>query len=124
MRKLKLPGRDATRPRLEEHDIEAIEEIGLGNMEDYVEKMVDINLKDPESGNIPGAGNPVYKAMHACNTSSRAELSMAHKIPSNRELNNSQIESVTNLLTRWIVREYNFYQREMERKQKNLSEFR
>jgi hypothetical protein len=61
--------------------------------------------------------------MHACRVSSRKELSRAHRIPAGRPLKDREMESVVNLLTRWIVREYNFYLEE-EDQQKNLNEFR
>lgn len=126
MRKLKLPGRDQTRPRLTEEDIRLIEEQGIPEIKDQTRRIVENKLKeqpDNDGHQTPSAGNPVYKAMHACNTSSRKELSRAHRMPAGPELSEQQIESVLNLLTRWIVREYNFYKEERKQQQKNLGEF-
>ncbi|MFB6192936.1 MAG: DUF4186 family protein [Candidatus Nanohaloarchaea archaeon] len=126
MRKLKLPGRDKTRPRLTEHDIRLIEEQGIHEIKDQAQKIVNKKLReqpDNDGQQTPSAGNPVYKAMHACNVASRKELSRSHKIPAGKELTDRQVEAVVNLLTRWIVREYNFYKEEKREQQKNLGEF-
>jgi len=126
MRKLKLPGRDQTRPRLTEEDIRLIEEQGIPEVKRQARRIVENKLKtqpDNDGQQTPSAGNPVYKAMHACNVSSRKELSRAHRMPAGRELDGRQIEAIVNLLTRWIVREYNFYKEERKEQQKNLGEF-
>lgn len=126
MRKLKLPGRDQTRPRLTEEDIRLIEEQGVSEIKDQARRIVENKLReqpDNDGQQTPSAGNPVYKAMHACNVSSRKELSRAHRMPAGRELDDRQIKAVVNLLTRWIVREYNFYKEERKEQQKNLGEF-
>jgi len=126
MRKLKLPGRDQTRPRLTEEDIRLIEEQGVSEIKDQARRIVENKLReqpDNDGQQTPSAGNPVYKAMHACNVSSRKELSRAHRMPAGRELDDRQIKALVNLLTRWIVREYNFYKEERKEQQKNLGEF-
>ncbi len=126
MRRLKLPGRDATRPRLDENDIHLIREIGIGAIRNQARKIVEEKLmKQPENdgAQTPVGGNPVYKAMHACNAASREELSLSHSIPENKELTNQQVDSIVDLLSRWVAREYNFYMEEKEERQKNLSEF-
>ncbi|PSG99109.1 MAG: hypothetical protein BRC29_03205 [Nanohaloarchaea archaeon SW_7_43_1] len=124
MRKLKLPGRDRTRPRLDENDIRLIKEQGIEKVKHDAERIVERKLEEPESDPmIPTAGNPVYKAMHACNATSREQLFMSHRIQPEKELTDAQIESVKNLLTRWIVREYNFYREEEREKQIKLRDF-
>jgi len=126
MRRLELPGRGEDMPRLEDRDIALIRKEGIPGMKEMIASVVNTKLKrQPENDGkqTPKAGNPVYKAMHACRTSSRKELSRAHRIPAGRPLKDREIESVVNLLTRWIVREYNFYLEE-EDQQKNLNEFR
>jgi len=126
MRKLKLPGRDTTRPRLDEKDIRLIEELGLESLKDQARHIVETKLREqPENdGNqTPSAGNPVYKAMHACNADSRKNLSKAHRVPAGKRLTDSQIDSVVNLLIRWIVREHNFFIQEKEERQRTLSHF-
>ncbi len=126
MRKLKLPGRDETRPRLNEKDIRLIEELGIKKLKKQARLIAEKKLREqPENdgSQTPGAGNPVYKAMHACHVDSRKNLSRAHKIPAGKELTDSQIESVVNLIVRWIVREHNFYLQEKEERQKKISEF-
>ena len=126
MRKLKLPGREKDKPRLSEEDIQLFEKLGIEHLKNQASRIVESKLKNqPENDGFqtPSAGNPIYKAMHACNVASRKELSLANKIPAGRELNENQLDSIANLLIRWIVREYNFYQEERKNKQKNLSEF-
>ena len=126
MRRLELPGRGENMPRLEDRDIALIRKEGIPGMKEMIASVVKNKLKrQPENDGkqTPKAGNPVYKAMHACRVSSRKELSRAHRIPAGKELTEKQIESVVNLLTRWVVREYNFYLEE-EDQQKNLNEFR
>ncbi|MFQ3307992.1 MAG: hypothetical protein ACI977_000207 [Candidatus Nanohaloarchaea archaeon] len=124
MRKLKLPGRDQTRPRLSEDDVELIQSLGINNIREQARGMVERYLKRPQSDKkVPTAGNPVYKAMHACNCSSRRELSRAHKIPASGQLSKRDKESIVNLLTRWIAREYNFFKEEKEVQQGELGDF-
>jgi exodeoxyribonuclease V alpha subunit len=124
MRKLKLPGRDATKPRLNEHDMMLIEKRGISGVKKDARHMVESKLKEEvedDRPRVPPRGNPVYKAMHACNAESRKKLSLAHRIPAGKDLTDSQIDSIVNMLTRWIAREYNFYKE--ERKQQNLHDF-
>lgn len=125
MRRLELPGRGRDMPRLNDQDIGLIREIGVPEMKEQIKEIVELKLREqPENDGIqtPNAGNPVYKAMHACRCSSRKELSRAHRIPAGNEMEDKQVESVVNLLTRWVVREYNFYLEE-KASQKNLREF-
>ena len=125
MRRLELPGRGEKMPRLEDRDIALIRKEGVPGMKEMIRDIVKSKLKkQPENDGkqTPKAGNPVYKAMHACRCSSRKELSRAHRIPAGRPLKDNEISSVVNLLTRWIVREYNFYLEE-EDQQKNLGQF-
>lgn len=126
MRKLKLPGRDETKPRLNDQDVALIREIGIQGVKEQAREIVEEKLQEPRQDDrefIPRAGNPVYKAMHACRASSRKELSRAHRIPREKKLSERDIESVVNLLTRWIAREYNFYQDEAPTSQRNIKEF-
>lgn len=126
MRRLKLPGRDVSRPRLDENDIELIQQIGIDGIRDQAERIVEKKLRRQpgnDGSQTPLGGNPVYKAMHACNVASRGELSRSHSIPAGKELSDSQVESIVNLVTRWVAREYNFYREEQQQQQKNLGEF-
>ena len=126
MRKLKLPGRSGDMPRLNETDIKLIRKQGIKKVKKQARDIVEQKLKhQPENdGNqTPYAGNPVYKAMHACRCSSRRELSRSHRIPAGKELSEKQIDSVVNLLARWMAREYNFYMEEAPAEQKRLAEF-
>lgn len=126
MRKLKLPGREGDQPRLTEQDVELIAEAGIDQIKEQARNIVEKKLReqpDNDGNQTPKAGNPVYKAMHACRASSRKELSQGHKIPAGKELTDNQIDSIVNMLMRWIVREHNFYIEERREKQKNLSYF-
>ncbi|WP_414837309.1 DUF4186 family protein [Candidatus Nanosalina sp. VS9-1] len=125
MRKLKLPGRTKEMPRLNDTDYRLVQEQGIQEIKDQARKIVRNKLEEqPDNDGVqtPKAGNPIYKAMHACRCSSRRELSRAHRIPAGRKLSESEIEAVVNLLTRWIAREYNFFTEE-EQMQKSLGEF-
>lgn len=124
MRKLKLPGRDITKPRLDENDMELIRKRGISGVRTDARHMVERKLEeqmDSEKVVVPPRGNPIYKAMHACNAESRKKLSRAHRIPAGKELTEGQVDSIVNMLVRWIAREYNFYKE--ERKQQNLQDF-
>ncbi len=126
MRKLKLPGRDKSMPRLNDQDVELIRELGIKEVKNQAREMVIEKLQEPwkeDREKVPKAGNPVYKAMHACRCSSRKKLSMAHKIPKEKVLSEKDIDSVVNLLTRWIAREYNFFKKESPTNQKRIEEF-
>ncbi|MFT4892877.1 MAG: hypothetical protein ACI8Z7_000665 [Candidatus Nanohaloarchaea archaeon] len=124
MRKLKLPGRDKTRPRLDQQDIKLIRKQGIDQVKRNAERLVGQKFKESEADpKIPTAGNPVYKAMHACNCTSRDQIFMSHRIRPEKELTEAQIESLTDLLIRWIVREHNFYREEEKEKQIKLGDF-
>lgn len=126
MRKLKLPGRDRTGPRLSEQDIQLVQRLGIPEIKQQAREIIEEKLKqqpDNDGRQTPRAGHPVYKAMHACNAESRQSLSLSHKIPAGKELEDMYIEAVTNLVMRWIVREYNFYMEEKEKQQKSLAEY-
>jgi hypothetical protein len=128
MRKLKLPGRTRNMPRLDQEDYRLIQDQGIQKIKKQVESMIEKKLREKPGNDgkqTPSRGNPVYKAMHACKCSSRRELKRAHRIPSDRELKDKEIKAVKNLLTRWIVREYNFFkeQRSQEVEQRKLEQF-
>ncbi len=126
MRRLELPGRGEDMPRLEDRDVALIRKEGIPAIKEMIESIVRNKLEvQPENDGVqtPRAGNPIYKAMHACRCSSRKELSRAHRIPAGKKLSEKEVESAVNLLTRWVVREYNFYLEE-EDQQKNLKEFK
>lgn len=125
MKRLKLPDRDSSRPRLDRKDVKLVQELGLDGIRGQARDMVEEKLKEqPENdgSQTPLKGNPVYKAMHACNASSRQELSRAHRIPAGKDLTGYQIDAIVDMLTRWIAREYNFYHEE-KKEQRQLGEF-
>ena len=124
MRKLKLPGRDVAKPRLDEHDMALIRKRGISGVKHDARDMVEAKLREmheKEGPRVPPRGNPIYKAMHACNAESRKKLSRAHRIPAGKDLSDGQVDSVVNMLTRWVAREYNFYKE--EEKQQNLHSY-
>lgn len=123
MRKLKLPGRDVSRPRLDRNDVALIQELGMKEIKQQARDIVEEKLEEPPGSSVPAAGNPVYKAMHACNASSREQLEMSHRIPADKELNEADVRAVVDMLVRWVAREYNFFLEEKGRKQRNLGEF-
>lgn len=126
MRKLELSGRSESGPKLGDEDVQLIKEAGVQSVKDQSLKIVEDKLQEqPENDGkqTPRAGNPVYKAMHACGCASRIDLSRNHRIPAGGKMSENQVKAVVNLLVRWIVREYNFYLEEKRAQQKNLGEF-
>jgi hypothetical protein len=126
MRRLELPGRSTDGLKLGDQDVQVVREIGVDGVKQQAKRIVENKLKeqpDNDGSQTPRAGNPVYKAMHACGCSSRKELSRTHRIPAGGEMTDRQVEAVVNLLVRWIVREYNFYLEEKRARQKGLGEF-
>jgi hypothetical protein len=124
MRKLRLPDRTGEMPKLNHTDIQLINDLGMDKIQDQAKKIVSGKLTKPKADpKIPAAGNPVYKGMHACRATSRKELKIAHGIPAEKELSNTNLESVVNLLARWIAREYNFYKEESEMKQTDIRKY-
>ena len=127
LRKLSLPDRDSSKPVLSERDILLINNIGVEGVREQAREILEDKLKvQPENDGVqtPRAGNPVYKAMHACNCESRKSLSRSHRIPAGRLLRDKELEAVVNLVVRWIVREYNFYMDERSERQKSLQDYR
>ena len=126
MRKLQLPGRSPEGPKLDDQDFILIEENGVATVKDMAREIVEAKLReqpDNDGSQTPYAGNPIYKAMHACKCSSRKEISRAHRIPAGRDLRNHEVDIIVNLLTRWIVREYNFFKEEERVQQSNLGKY-
>lgn len=126
MRKLQLPGRKKDSARLDEQDIELVREVGIKGLKQQAREIVEQKLREqPDNDGVqtPVAGNPIYKAMHACRCDSRKGLSKAYRIPAGKRLNDKEVDAVVNLLTRWIVREHNFFRQEKQKKQQRLSEY-
>ena len=126
MRKLQLPGRTPEGPKLGDDDFKIIDEVGVPGIKKQAEQIIKDKLRtqlENDGKQTPKAGNPVYKAMHACKCSSRKQLSRAHRIPAGRDLTDNEIKSIVNLVTRWIVREYNFFIEERKAQQKNLKDY-
>lgn len=124
MRKLRLPDRTGEMPKLNHTDIRLIDDLGMDKIQDQAKKIVSGKLTKPKADpKIPAAGNPVYKGMYACRATSRKELKIAHGIPAEKELSDTNLESVVNLLSRWIAREYNFYKEESEMKQTDIRKY-
>lgn len=116
VRKLKLPERRKTEVRLDQNDIQLIQRKGLDGVKSQVEKVIDRKLA--EGSEVPPRGNPVYKAMKACGADSLEQLRKTHGVGTSGELTDSEKEAVANLLTRWIVREFNYYREEMSDQRK------
>jgi hypothetical protein len=124
MRKLRLPDRTGEMPKLGHQDIKLINDLGMDNIQHQAKEIVSEKLTEAQADpKMPAAGNPVYKGMHACRATSRNELKIAHGIPAEKKLSDTNLESVVNLLSRWIAREYNFYKKESDMKQTNINSF-
>jgi hypothetical protein len=121
MRKLQLPGRSEEMPRLDENDIEIVNQQGIEGLRDQISMFIDRFLC--EGSEVPRRGNPVFKAMHACGVTDRKELERIHGVPRDVKMSQKRRSAVRNLLLRWIVREANFYRDERETVQANLQKF-
>lgn len=67
-----------------------------------------------ENRKIPEAGNPLFKAFYGVNAESKEALRRSHKI---KESQVSEFkEEISDLLVRWIVREYNLREQDVMRK--------
>lgn len=121
VRKLNLPGRGSSKPKLDSNDIQIIREKGITEIRDQARMMVRRRLDNHREA--PPKGSPIYKAMHACNCYNREILERSHRIRAEGKLSDSNAEAVANLLTRWIAREYNFFLQEQDT-QRSLEAFR
>lgn len=121
MRKLKLPERRGSEIRLDANDIALIQRRGIEGVKSQVREIVETRIENDRP--VPPRGNPVFKAMHACNATSARDLRKSHGLSTDGGLSSSGKDAIVNLLTRWIVREFNYYREEMDN-QRNLEDFR
>tara|TARA_Y100000034_G_C6878055_1_gene401868 strand:- start:1162 stop:1521 length:360 start_codon:yes stop_codon:yes gene_type:complete len=74
-------------------------------LDQFVKHILDRNLKVKPSDDgrqTPYSGNPVYKAQHATATCCRKCIFKWHRIPSYKELNEKEINYLTNIILKWL----------------------
>ena len=94
---------------LKENDIKYIKEKGMNTIKNHAidfinEKLAPANPKN-DGKQTPMKNHPVFIAMHACACCCRSCLYKWHKIPMNKELNNTEKEYILNILLTWIEKE-------------------
>jgi len=72
---------------------------------DFVVKRLSPKIIDNDGKQTPFKGHPVFVAQHACACCCRGCLNKWHNIPVNTQLNDEQIEFITNLIMEWINKE-------------------
>ena len=84
-------------------------EKGINKIKEHAYDFINQRLKPkyiPNDGKqTPMKGHPVFIAQHATATCCRNCLYKWHKIPKNKELNNSEIDYIVNLIMKWIENE-------------------
>ena len=90
-------------------DKEYVREKGMETIRDHAEDFIKKRLAPAEIPNdgaqTPMRGHPVFKAQHACACCCRGCLEKWYRIPKDKELTESQIGKIVNLLMAWIQRE-------------------
>ena len=95
-----------SRFKLAADDLAYIERVGLETIRCHAEDFVREKLAPAEPVNdgkqTPMHGHPVFKAMHATACCCRGCLEKWHKIPKHRELTETEIEWIVDLLIAWL----------------------
>lgn len=93
--------------KLKEKDIIYIKEKGLDKIKehayDFISKRLAPNNLLNDGKQTPMKGHPVFIAQHATATCCRGCLYKWHKINSNKELNDKEINYVVNIIMLWII---------------------
>lgn len=119
LRKLRLPGRKRSDPKLSEKDLEYVDEKGLEDLELIARKYIEIFLLDKDR-DVPNRGNPLFKAFHGANVESLEQLRRSHNVKKDQVEN--FLDEIADLLVRWVVREYNLREQD-EKRRKGLRRF-
>jgi len=95
--------------KLNQKDIEYINEIGLDKIKEHAVDFVNVKLKPDYPKNdtrqTPYHGHPVFKAMHACACCCRKCLNKWYNVNLGVELTDTQRDKIVNLLMEWINKE-------------------
>lgn len=94
--------------KLTAKDLEYINSKTLNKIEyhclDFLNKRIK-TLSKKDGKQTPYKGHPVFIAQHATATCCRKCIEKWHKIPKNKELNETEIVYLKNIIMRWIEKE-------------------
>lgn len=94
---------------LKEKDKIYIEEKGIDKIKEHTLDFINKRLKSaiiPNDGKqTPMRGHPTFVAQHATATCCRGCLNKVHKIEMNKELNETEINYICEVILRWIKKE-------------------
>ena len=96
--------------KLKPKDIDYINDKGLKTIENHTREFI-INRLAPENPKSDGKqtpfkGHPCFIAQHACACCCRSCLEKWHHIPKGKNLTQSEINYIVNILIEWIKKEY------------------
>jgi len=96
--------------KLTEEDTAYIERVGVDKIRAHARDFVVFRLAPayPENDGkqTPFKGHPVFKAQHATATCCRTCLTKWHNIPEGRDMTETEIEMVIDLIMQWILLNY------------------
>lgn len=94
---------------LKEKDFKYIDEKGIDTIKQHAYDFITKRLKPefiPNDGKqTPMRGHPVFIAQHATATCCRGCLNRRYKIEKNRELSDTEVDFVVELIMKWIEKE-------------------
>ncbi len=100
---------------LKEKDIKYINEKGISTIKqhayDFINKRLKPKVIDNDGKQTPMRGHPVFTSQHATACCCRNCLYKWHKIEKNKELNNSEVDYIVNVLIKWIEKEVKIYKK-------------
>lgn len=95
---------------LKKKDIEYINSVGLDKIRSHTYDFINKRLAPKELKNdgkqTPYHGHPVFIAQHATATCCRGCLYKWYKIEPNKELLNTEIDYIVDVIMKWIEEEY------------------
>ncbi len=100
---------------LTKKEIAYLEDKGMETMRRHAQDFVRQKLAPAEPVNdgkqTPMHGHPVFKAMHATACCCRGCLNKWYRVPTGRELTESEQERIVNLLMAWLKRQMDLTQK-------------
>lgn len=95
---------------LKAKDINYIDEKGFENIKkhanDFIKKRLAPSYIPNDGKQTPMKHHPVFIAQHATATCCRGCLFKWYKIPKDRNLTDKEIDTIVNIITLWIKKEY------------------
>lgn len=95
---------------LRKYMIPYIEDKGMDKIKehayDFINKRIKPSVIENDGKQTPTKGHPVFIAQHATATCCRGCLEKWHKIEKGRELTNTEVDYIVNLIMEWIKHDY------------------